>query len=97
MFSGKTLKDTAEHCNICPLAKQTKLPFPRSMNKSVHFAERIHCDVWGPFKFSAYDHRRYFLTLVDDYNKYTWVCFMSSKDECIVVLKFFIAMLKNKF
>lgn len=79
------------------MAKHTRFPFPNSTNKSVHFADIVHCDVWGPFNVPTYDHKQYFLTLVDDYNRYTWVCLMNSKDESIVLLRYFISMLKNKF
>ncbi|XP_070010349.1 uncharacterized protein [Nicotiana sylvestris] len=35
--------------------------------------------------------------LVDDFSRFTWVCLLNSKDESIVVLKFFIALIRTKF
>lgn len=97
MFSNMKLLSCLEHCTICLLAKYSRLPFPNSISKRAHFEDIIHCDVWGPFKVPTYDHKRYFLTLLDDYSRYTNICLMNSKDESIVVLRYFISMLKTKF
>ncbi|CAL2228141.1 unnamed protein product [Prunus armeniaca] len=35
-------------CDVCPLAKQTRLPFPSSSIKTVAPFDLIHCDIWGP-------------------------------------------------
>ncbi|XP_075083588.1 uncharacterized protein LOC142167322 [Nicotiana tabacum] len=45
----------------------------------------------------TFDSKRYFLTLVDDFSRYTWICLMNINDESIVVLKHFISLLRNKF
>ncbi|XP_019226608.1 PREDICTED: uncharacterized protein LOC109208056 [Nicotiana attenuata] len=49
-FHNKTFVDCNEHRTICPLAKQTRLPFPISSSRSDVFADLIHADVWRPFK-----------------------------------------------
>ena len=36
-------------CHICPLAKQHKLPFPKSTSVSLAFFDLIHADIWGPY------------------------------------------------
>ncbi|XP_050258405.1 uncharacterized protein LOC126703484 [Quercus robur] len=43
-------------CNICPLAKQKRLPFNKSSHLSKSCFELIHCDLWGPFSVSTIDH-----------------------------------------
>lgn len=48
-------------CTVCPLAKQTRLPFPQSSTRSNNVFDLIHADVWGPYKFPTYDGNRYFL------------------------------------
>lgn len=55
------------HCDVCPLAKQTKLSFPTSSKQF----ELIHCDLWGPYKHKTYTSCAYFLTIVNDYSKCT--------------------------
>lgn len=41
--------DCTNVCDICPLAKQRKLPFSVSQNKSNKRFDLIHCDIWGSF------------------------------------------------
>ena len=60
-------------CNICPLAKQKRLPFNKSSHLSKSCFELIHCDLWGPFSVSTINHCKYFLTIVDDATRSTWV------------------------
>lgn len=35
-------------CDVCPLAKQTRAVFPRSVTKATKL---LHCDLWGPYKY----------------------------------------------
>ena len=41
--------------------------------------------------------KRYYLTFIDDYSRYTVVYLLNSKDEVFDKLKCYIEMLKNKF
>ncbi|XP_071704702.1 uncharacterized protein [Rutidosis leptorrhynchoides] len=42
-----------EPCEICHKAKQTRLPFPLSEQKTTSLGELIHLDFWGPFKIQS--------------------------------------------
>lgn len=79
-----------EDCMICPLAKQYRL-------KSSSIFQLVHLDVWGPHKHPTYDRKYYFLTIVDDYSRFTWISLLQSKKEVIVVLKSSITMIGNQF
>ena len=61
-----------EQCDICPMARQTRIPFTHSLTASTTCFELIHMDVWGPYKITTYNGMNYFLTLVDDYSRWTW-------------------------
>ena len=37
-------------CDICPLARQTRLPFPHSTSSSTCIFQLLHMDVWGPYR-----------------------------------------------
>ncbi|KAL2925632.1 Retrovirus-related Pol polyprotein from transposon RE2, partial [Bienertia sinuspersici] len=60
-------------CQICPLAKQHRLSFSHSSIKTCKPFQLLHVDVWGPYRIPTYDNCTYFLTIVDDYTRYTWV------------------------
>ena len=56
-------------CNICPLARQVRLPFPNSSTRSLQCFDLVHMDVWGPYKITTHNKMKFFLTLVDDYSR----------------------------
>jgi hypothetical protein len=54
-------------------------------------------DIWGPSsKVSIHGHK-YFLTIVDDYSRYTWVVLLKSKAEVQTHVKNFVALIENQF
>ncbi|XP_075648679.1 uncharacterized protein LOC142619466 [Castanea sativa] len=71
--NGEPLCTSIENfaCEICPLAKQKRLPFNKSSQISSACFDLIHCDLWGPFSVSTIDNCKYFLTIVDDCSRCT--------------------------
>ena len=68
-------------CDACCKAKQTRLSFPVRMNKTVRAFDLVHCDIWGPYKTKSFSGSHYFLTIVDDFSRATWVFLMKHKSE----------------
>nr|XP_033516843.1 uncharacterized mitochondrial protein AtMg00300-like [Nicotiana tomentosiformis] len=58
-------------CSVCLIAKQARVPFFLSTTCSVNPFDIVHADVWGPYRVPTHDGKRYFLTLVDDFSRYT--------------------------
>ena len=56
---------------ICPLAKQFRLKFPSSITQTSKMFQLVHLDFWGPHKYPTYDRKHYFLTVVDDFSRFT--------------------------
>ena len=64
-------KHVNELCDVCHLAKQRKLPYSNSASRASKAFKLIHLDIWGPFsKISVHGHK-YFLTILDDFSRYT--------------------------
>ncbi|CAH9101387.1 unnamed protein product [Cuscuta europaea] len=68
-------------CDICHFAKQKRLLFHISTSHASTAFDLIHMDVWGPYKVTSYTSFRYFLTIVDDYTRCTWVFLLKTKSE----------------
>ncbi|XP_075108843.1 uncharacterized protein LOC142180694 [Nicotiana tabacum] len=45
----------------------------------------------------TYDGKKYFLTLVDDYSRYSWIFLLPTKVEVIVALRSFLLMIQNAY
>ena len=84
-------------CDTCHYAKQHKLPFLHSNNRSNNIFDMIHVDIWGPFASPSIHGHRFFLTVVDDHSRYTWIFLMRHKSETRTTLSNFINLINNQF
>jgi len=79
-------------CDICIKAKakekfQRRIP-ARRVSKPL---ELIHSDLCGPISPASQSGRRYYILYIDDFSRYTWVCFLrgkSSSEVCTVFKDF---------
>lgn len=76
---------------ICPLAKQTTSSFSHSSNNTTVPFELIHIDVWGPYKVKSHTGCNQFLTIIDDFSRFTWVHMLKDITECVKVMLDFIS------
>lgn len=83
-------------CDICPLAKQTRLPFHSSNNTSSDLFDLIHVDVWGPYRQPSLTGACYFLTIVYDFSRTTWTFLMKTKSQSVSILKKLFIMIQNQ-
>ncbi|GJY94975.1 putative ribonuclease H-like domain-containing protein [Tanacetum coccineum] len=55
----------------------------------------LHMDLFGPTFVSSLMHKKYCLVVTDDYSRFTWVFFLTTKDETGEILKNFIKEIEN--
>lgn len=91
---GSSVSDT-QFCDACCRAKQTRLPFPLSTSMSANNFDLIHCDIWGPYPTPTLSRAHYFLTIVDDHSRYTWVYLMAYKSDTQRYLLHFFNWVRN--
>ena len=89
-------KDTAS-CDICHLSKQKKLPFNFSNHRASCCFELLHMDLWGPFSTATVHGHKYFLTIVDDFSRFTWLVLLKGKHEAMRQVKNFVAYVETQF
>lgn len=78
-----------------PLAKQHWLPFPISKNVSDNPLDIVHCDIWGPLHVDSHNGYIYFLTLVDDCTRFTWIFLLKNKSDVHRVILHICTMVEN--
>lgn len=91
-------KDTHDtFCKLCHLAKQKRMSFRSSNNLSSQPFDLIHLDVWGPFHVSTSEGYRYFLTIVDDCTRATWVYLLTNKSSVTTIFPEFIQFIETQY
>jgi hypothetical protein len=68
-------------CSICPLTRQHRLSFSVHNSHTCMPFELVHCDIWGPMATPSINGLNFFLTIVEDYTRFTWVHLMKNKSQ----------------
>lgn len=74
-----------------------KLMFPSSKSHAEKPFDLIHVDIWDSYRVFTRGKFRYFLTLVDDCTRVTWVYLMEMKSEYLNTLMKFDEYVSNQF
>ncbi|GJT96235.1 putative ribonuclease H-like domain-containing protein [Tanacetum coccineum] len=56
----------------------------------------LHMDLFGPTNIRSIDQKYYSLVVTDDFSRFSWTFFLSTKDETFYVLKEFITLIENQ-
>lgn len=77
-------------CDACMLGKHSRDPFPmQTMHRAIKPLELVYTDLCGPISPPTLGGNRYFMLLVDDNTRYTWIYTLKTKDEALEVFKKF--------
>jgi len=82
--------------DTCHLSKSTRLPFSPSLSRANEMFERVHYNVWGP-TIESFDGYKYFITIVDDFSRVTWIYLLKFKSEVVDVFKDFHMLVMTQF
>lgn len=74
-----------------------QMNFPPIIHKSCAPNELLHVDVWGPSTVISCEGYKYYLSVVDDYSKYTWIYPLTLKSQVSSVLLNHITMAERQF
>ena len=96
LFSGHKVQ-SLEFCEHCVFGKLHRSKFPK---KAVHQTkgtlDYIHMDCWGPSRVESIGGHRYFVSMIDDYSRMTWVIMMKHKSEAFKKFKQWKALVENQ-
>ncbi|GJX80000.1 putative ribonuclease H-like domain-containing protein [Tanacetum coccineum] len=83
-------------CVACLEGKQHKASCKSKVQNSItQPLFMLHMDLFGLTFMSSLMNKKYCLVVTDDYSRFTWVFFLSSKDETSGILKNFITEIEN--
>nr|GEW48099.1 retrovirus-related Pol polyprotein from transposon TNT 1-94 [Tanacetum cinerariifolium] len=91
------LKFVKDHlCSSCELGKAKRKYFHTKLTpSSKRQLHLLHMDLCRPMRVASINGKRYVLVIVDDYSRYTWTHFLSSKDETPEVLIDFLRLVQR--
>nr|GEW97291.1 hypothetical protein [Tanacetum cinerariifolium] len=91
------LKFVKDHlCSSCELGKAMQKSFHTKITPSSKSRlQLLHMDLCGPMRVASINGKIYVLVIVDDYSRYTWTHFLSSKDETPEVLIDFLRLVQR--
>lgn len=87
-----------EKCVSCLKGKLARQPFPKkSESKSKAVLDLVHTDVCGPIEPQTPSGTRYFMTMIDDYSRYTKTYFLKKKSEVAGNIRKFVRETETQF
>lgn len=96
-FDFVVVHDFVGPCDCYHSARQKRLVFPVSTSVSDHLFQLIHVDIWGAMAVETPAHYRYFLTIMDDFSRCTWIFLMVNKSEARMRLQNFVEYVRIQF
>lgn len=73
--------DKDAFCEVCLEGKHHRTPFRRSNSRAEKPFNYVHADLWGPSPVNTLGGNRYFISIVDDFSRKTWVYLLKHKSE----------------
>jgi hypothetical protein len=96
-FTSVKISKTNIPCDTCFYAMQKRLPFPLSSTISENVFDIVHLDILGPLSIPSMSGFKYFLTVVDDKSRFTWIYLMKLRSETSNIIQSFVAMVNTQF
>ena len=86
-----------QFCGASIKGKQSKSSFkPKGMVSTTKPLEMLHIDLCGPLRVISRGGKRYILVIFDDYSRFTWTLFLTTKDETYEVFEIFVTLVQKK-
>lgn len=74
-------------CQDCIRGKAKKLLYPTGKHNSTSPLEYVHSDLWGPTSENTIGGGNYYMFLIDDFSRKTWIYILKAKSEAFGKLK----------
>jgi transposase InsO family protein len=85
-------------CSACQAGKQVGTHHPhKNIMTTDRPLELLHMDLFGPIAYISISGSKYYLVIVDDYSRFTWIFFLQEKSQTQETLKGFLRRAQNEF
>nr|GEW19526.1 zinc finger, CCHC-type [Tanacetum cinerariifolium] len=91
------IKHTTQVCDVCLIEKHSRAPFPKKAKARFTLPlDLVYGDLCGPITPPTSSGKKYIFLLVDDYSRYMWVYFLSTKDQAFDTFKEYKKSIENE-
>ncbi|GJW60347.1 zinc finger, CCHC-type containing protein [Tanacetum coccineum] len=92
-----SIKHTTQVCDVCLIGKHSRAPFPKKAKAiSTSPLDLVYGDLCGPITPPTPFGKKYIFLLVDDYSRYMWVNFLTTKDQAFDTFKEYKKLIENE-
>ncbi|KAJ4713215.1 Retrovirus-related Pol polyprotein from transposon TNT 1-94 [Melia azedarach] len=95
LLCGHKVKDL-EFCEHCIFGKLHRSKFPKAIHRTKGTLDYINSDCWGPSRVESLGGHRYFVSMIDDFSRMTWVFIMKHKSEAFKNFRQWKALVENQ-
>ena len=95
LFQGSDISEF--HCKTCELAKPIRVSFPISNKRSSHPFHLIHSHIWGPLTIPDVSGACWFISLIDDGTRVTWIFLLKQKSDVSIFIPNFHSIVQKQF
>ncbi|GJR49295.1 zinc finger, CCHC-type containing protein [Tanacetum coccineum] len=82
-------------CDACLLGKHSRTPFPNQAKfRSKNPLDLVYGDLCGPISPAIHSGKKFIFLLVDDYTRFMWAYFLTTKDQAFSTFKEFRQQIK---
>jgi hypothetical protein len=92
----KVIKPSDSIFKQCQIGKQTRASFKTKEHSTKKTLELIHTDLCGPTRTKIIYGEHYFMFIIDDYARITWVYFLKEKSKSFEKFKTYKVLLENE-
>nr|KYP59893.1 Retrovirus-related Pol polyprotein from transposon TNT 1-94 [Cajanus cajan] len=95
LLRDHTVKEL-KFCEHCVLGKHHRSKFPKAQHTTKSTLDYVHSNCWGPSRVPSLGGGRYFLSIIDDYSRMTWIFIMKHKNQAFKYFKEWKILVENQ-
>jgi len=85
------VRSTNNVFSFCITSRMTRFPHMSTSKKNRNTLDLVHSDSSGPFPVPSYCNSLYYISLIGDATRVSWVRFMQQTSETTKIVKYFVA------
>ncbi|GKC05160.1 transposable element, partial [Tanacetum coccineum] len=85
-----------EFCEHCVIGKQKRVSFLKAILQTKATLDYLYADCWGPYRVPSLGSAQYFLLIINDFSRMTWVFMMKHKSEAFEKFKHLKILIENQ-